>query len=565
VINKIKIINFKKLKEDTIELDQSVVFVGPNNSGKTSALQAISLWELGMRKWVETRRGSMRKQKTGVTINRRDIITIPVPSVRQLWSDLEVRKAKKSNQRRTEIVYMSVLSEGFTDGKDWKLGFEFNYANPEFFYCRIMQDEETKIPMEFPEVVLNEKIGYLTPLSGLAAEEDKLEIGSIRVKIGEGRTAEVLRNLCYIVYSKYKDKWDYLAGIIEKFFYINIEPPKYEQSTGRITMTYKDKESGKRLDISCGGRGFHQILLLFSYIYSGVYTILLIDEPDSHLEIIRQRENYNLLSESIKKEKSQLIIATHSEAVLNEAADKDKIIAFLRTPHLLNDKSQLVKSLTTIGFEQYYLAKQNRWVLYLEGSTDLLMLRAFAELLKHPVKEYLDEPFVKYVGNIPGDARNHFFAIQREAYPEFLGIAIFDNMNMEKLQGTNNLTELMWEKREIENYLPVPEVLNRYSEKKYPEDLFTKDYPNIMNGLIKDYIAPAFLNDKTDSWWNTVRMSEILDKIFRKYFEKIGTPVWVSKSNYYELVLLANPKEIDPEVSNKLDAIMDIAIRAEET
>ena len=34
-------------------------------------------------------------------------------------------------------------------------------------------------------------------MSGLAAQEIKIETGTVNVKIGEGRTAEVLRNLCY--------------------------------------------------------------------------------------------------------------------------------------------------------------------------------------------------------------------------------------------------------------------------------------------------------------------------------------------------------------------------------
>ena len=37
------------------------------------------------------------------------------------------------------------------------------------------------------------------PMSGLAATETRLDQGAINVRIGEGRTAEVLRNLCYQV------------------------------------------------------------------------------------------------------------------------------------------------------------------------------------------------------------------------------------------------------------------------------------------------------------------------------------------------------------------------------
>ena len=39
--------NFKRFGKVEIELGNPVVFIGPNNSGKTSALQALALWEAG--------------------------------------------------------------------------------------------------------------------------------------------------------------------------------------------------------------------------------------------------------------------------------------------------------------------------------------------------------------------------------------------------------------------------------------------------------------------------------------------------------------------------------------
>jgi hypothetical protein len=69
----------------------------------------------------------------------------------------------------------------------------------------------------------------------------------------------------------------------------------------------------------------------------------------------------------------------------------------------------VLKSLRAIGFEQYYQAEQMGWVLYLEGSTDLAILRVFAETLDHPAKSVLEQPFVHYVSNQPNKARDHFF------------------------------------------------------------------------------------------------------------------------------------------------------------
>ncbi len=45
--------NFKRFEAVEIELGSPVVFYGPNNSGETSAMQALALWDIGLRRWNE--------------------------------------------------------------------------------------------------------------------------------------------------------------------------------------------------------------------------------------------------------------------------------------------------------------------------------------------------------------------------------------------------------------------------------------------------------------------------------------------------------------------------------
>jgi ABC-type Fe3+/spermidine/putrescine transport system ATPase subunit len=79
VLTSLRVKNFKRLEDVEIELGKTVVFVGPNNSGKTTALQALALWEIGLRRWVEKRSAKDTPEKRpGVTINRRDLIAVPI-------------------------------------------------------------------------------------------------------------------------------------------------------------------------------------------------------------------------------------------------------------------------------------------------------------------------------------------------------------------------------------------------------------------------------------------------------------------------------------------------------
>ncbi|OQY29254.1 MAG: hypothetical protein B6244_04495 [Candidatus Cloacimonetes bacterium 4572_55] len=357
-----------------------------------------------------------------------------------------------------------------------------------------------------------------------------------------------------------------MGGISKKMeclFGIQLNPPNLNLTNGRITMSYVESGS-KKMDLTSAGRGFHQVLLLFAYIYANKSTILLLDEPDAHLEVLRQKEIYRSLIKAIREKKSQLIAATHSEVLLNEAAQKDCVIAFLGTPHRVNTPSQLVKSLITIGFDQYLLAEQRKWVLYLEGSTDLSMLQAFADVLEHRSKDALKSPFVKYVGNNPNHARDHFYGL-REYAPKLQGIALFDNLD-KQLNEKGKLYEMMWSRREIENYLPIPETLIRYVEKQEKEmPLFVTHSLKIIDDLIPDYIPGAALKDKNDEWWQTMKMSDVLNRLFRKYFEEFKKPIMMDKGRYYEIARLAKPGELDPEIEKKLEAIAQIAESVETT
>ena len=152
MLTRLRIKNFKRFGDADVELGQSVVFIGPNNSGKTTALQALALWDVGLRKWNERREGKTSPEKRpGVTMNRRDLIAIPVPDANLLWRNLHVRDVRRTNgKQETQHVNVDVIVDGVTEGKAWSCGFEFDYANEESFYCRPLRLSEDKAPQRMP-------------------------------------------------------------------------------------------------------------------------------------------------------------------------------------------------------------------------------------------------------------------------------------------------------------------------------------------------------------------------------------------------------------------------------
>ena len=521
----LRIKNFKRLEDVEIELGSAVVFVGPNNSGKTTALQALALWEIGLRKWRE-------KRSSVTTINQRDLVAVPVPEAYLLWKDL-----------KTSDVRIGIEVSGITNGSSWECGFEFEYANEESLYCHALQ---------VSSLAWDVGVAFLPPMSGMAAVEDRLTPGAVNVRIGEGRTAEVLRNLCFQIYSDAETPaWDLLAEQIQALFGITLSPPKYLLERGQITMSYAER--GIELDLASSGRGLQQTLLLLAHLYSHPGTVLLLDEPDAHLEVLRQRQIYRILTETAESQGCQVIAASHSEILLNEAAERDIVVAFVGKPHRIDDRRSQVLSLRSIGFDQYYQAEQTGWVLYLEGSTDLAILQSFAESLGHPASKVLEQPFVHYVANQPAKARDHFYGL-REAKRNLAGIAIFDSIG-QKLESEGPLSELQWRQREIENYLCFPETLLAYARESKGEAA--------MNQAIDEVVGALKTLGRPDPFGPEIKASDdFLEPVFQKYFEKLNIRNLMQKTDYHILARLVPRELIDPEVGEKLDRIVEAAGRA---
>ena len=568
--------NFKRFADVTIELGQAVVFVGPNNAGKTSALQALALWELSVRRWSEKRGGKAPpKRRSGVTLNRRDLVALPVPETNLLWRDLHVREVSRENgKQKTRNIRVEVEVHGVHKGERWSNGLEFDYANAESIYCRPLGWASGGGTDQDPigDAAQSVRMAYLPPMSGLIANELRLDPGAIQVRLGEGRTAEVLRNLCYSLSSRQDDPscWMSLVERIRDLFGITLHQPNYVSERGELSMEYTDPRS-VRLDLSAAGRGLQQTLLLLAFLLDNPGSVLLLDEPDAHLEILRQQQIYNTLTDVASQTGSQIIAASHSEVILNEAADRDVVVAFVGKPHRIDDRgSQLLKSLKSIGFDHYLRAEETGWVLYVEGATDLAVLRAFAKTLGHPAVQMLERPFVHYILNQPKKANEHFHGL-REAKSDLVGLVVVDRLERE-FAGSDHLPVIQWQRREIENYLCFPAILlafaARLASERSPGPLFesveAERFRSVMRRCLEDRVPPAALRDPADFWWREVKASDdFLDPVFERFFAQLDLPNLMRKSDYHRLAELVPASEIEPEIAHVLDQIVAVAQSAQ--
>ncbi len=572
MLTKLEIRNFKRFDSVEIELGNPVVFIGPNNSGKTTALQALALWGLALQRW----RSEPSGKRHGFVLNRKDLLAVPVPDAILLWHELHyfdesIQEDERLVSSTTTARPIGVRVTGQGDRREWRCAFEFNHSNQESIdYGPFWNASHVALPEEASNI----RVAFLPPMSGLADQEFLKQPGEISYLIGQGRTGEVLRNLCYRARNdspEGEQRWASITESMQRLFGTAISEPVLSPSRASIEMTYHDR-SGVELDLSCTGRGALQTLLLLAYMSVNPGSVLLLDEPDAHLEVLRQREIYRTLSEAAIRQNSQVIIASHSEVVLDEAAGQDVVVAFVGQPHRIDDRgSQVRKALTRIGFDQYYQAELTGWVLYLEGSTDLAILQAFAETLNHAAQVPLAQPFVDYVGNDPQEARDRFYGLA-EAKPDLVGSLLCDRLDRQ-LQPTDKLDERMWRRREIENYLCQPETLRAYAEDLAASDLSqgplfqTGDaarFRSAMDECIQLYVPPVAYGDPTDRWWSETKASDdFLDRLFEAFFKKLGLQNLLRKTNYHRLARYVRPEEMDPEIGQVLDAIYAQSLKAQ--
>ena len=450
-IHHITIENFKIFGDPiTIKFGNPAVIIGPNNSGKTTVIQAIALWNWGVKRWYEKKGHSKTKRNLSTSLSRLSIIQVPVKATRYFWADAAVRKG---NNIPTELKITAGLNykDSLCD-----CTIIFKYYNPEQIFCYPSEDTfDTNGLLRYASQI---KVDLLYPMSGIDIEEPLIQDGRINVLIGQGQTAQVLRNLCFKVVEEDNanktNNWNKVRELIRNFFHVELEEPIFNQTRGSVELNYISEEIQKLypLDISLSGRGQQQILLLIAYLYTHKGSVLLIDEPDAHLEILRQRQVFSLLKKLSVENESQIIIATHSEVIVDEAIDTNLNFLLNGRSIYLTDKTNVKdvsNTLRTFGIEHYYKAELTKSIIYVEGSTDIDMLREFSVLLDHPTQEIFNNLYYYYYvnDNLPEEGfekeiakatgyfqshKRHFYSV-KSCVQDFKGVAIFDRNDKDNI------------------------------------------------------------------------------------------------------------------------------------
>lgn len=585
LLHYLEIENFKRFGDKQhIELDHPAVLIGPNNCGKTSTIQALALWSQAVQTWYDVRKASSAKERTATALNRLNIVAVPVQRTRFFWHNTVVRTGNK------DIALTITVGIEFK-GQVVSLPMRFRNQGDELVYCT--PDESVVANLELLEYAASIRVELLYPMSGLETEEAILQPGRIDVLLGQGQTAQVLRNLCLMVAKNTPDDWGRIVALMYRLFHVTLETPQ-ETTRGAIEMRYKQPGVREALDVSSSGRGFQQMLLIFAYLYSHKRSVLLVDEPDAHLEILRQKQVYVLLRDIASENQSQVVMVTHSEVILDEALDKNLTLLMDGKADDLARKPEIRNSLKHFGAEHYIKARERNYVLYVEGGTDVDMLRALAERLNHPVFDVWDERINSFYvqNNYPDTSmdselerveggfgitpRVHFNGLH-DLLPNLKGLAILDNDGNNRQNSVEGrLTFTYWRRYEAENYFVTPEVLRRYAiEGNVTPQLFDAsrlEVDEVLDALILervfDSVEVDFLAWKHapaeaarivwEATTQRLKLSTFAEEFFRRLAGRLGGSMLLKKGELHRLMAVVDPKTIPAEVSDKLDLLQSL-------
>ena len=576
--------NFKRFGEkQRIRLGHPAVLVGPNNCGKTSATQAIALWSQAVKTWFAAKGKSPPKDRPAAALNRLSIVSVPVARTRNFWHDMVIRKGRRN-------VEMTITAGVWHQDAVVPVTMIFLNRGDDILYCR--PAPKTLECLDTLEAAAAVNVALLYPMSGIEAEEPLLHPRRIDVLMGQGRTAQVLRNLCLYVTMRSEAHWDNVAEIMKRLFSVELEAPT-ANVRGSIDLQYRQDGVKRPMDVSMAGRGFQQMLLLLAYLHLHPKSVLLIDEPDAHLEILRQRQVYVLLREIAEQQGSQVVVATHSEVIVNEADKRDVTLLLEGRVHSLSVAEAARTALSHYGADHYMRARYRGYVLYVEGTTDIDILKALAERLGHPVANKWDEQVnAYYVRNIhPTQTvtaelerveggfgmmpKEHFFAL-RKTIPDLRGLAVLDG-NERRPQSADayetGLRIVHWRRYEAENYFVTPELLVSYVQ-QLDHDAGQPDFfgAEIVERLVLERIFGGNKDD-FEAWrkaeraaarliWEAkserVKLSDFAESFFRQLSEATGRPMLLRKGTLHRLVKYAEPAEIPPEVTEKLDLLQEL-------
>ncbi len=480
MITKVAIKSLKRFPEDGQTFDDLGRFqliVGQNNSGKSTLLHALAIWQY----CIDECRAASRKGDAGIQVSLSNFTPLPLPDFRLLWNDKTERRYPKDAQGKPKQEYILVeiaVTWNTRAGDEKTFTIQLGYRGKETvsvipvggwtqFYELDGGRGKERDPLKsmFPVIV------YVPPTSNIEDHELYLNEGRIRALVGKGQPGSVVRNLILRTTpteTKGGKGFDQLSNHIRDWFGVEVLVPENRSKIDQYIEANYRTQNGIELDWVNAGSGLLQTLIVLSFLYGYAPDVLLLDEPDAHLHVNLQRTLLDFLK---RQTHVQMLIATHAEEFIKRV--KPQQITFLTPTGIrrVPDTEQARIALAEISNLDITNLLTRKLILYVEGETDEKCLRGWAEALAvDPAFASLKESMksVAFVYLSGGSAES----MLEQADRHFRGCKLLSETAQRLLVLDRNDGKwqnrvlrdpllIVWRKKHIESYLLVPSAWKR--------------------------------------------------------------------------------------------------------
>ena len=535
MIREVETRHFRNLRDGVFRITSPMVIAGPNNSGKTSLLRAISLWAELMTRWIDGAGSPVREDDGNYPLQRTqlaNIASIPVANGDHLWTGKKVEDPIRITLRTDE----------------WRITLEIVHLYSEFLGFRPAADVEDSALDALRSRPL--RAVDLSPVSGLEVREPPLRADAVPAYLALNQAGSILRTIVREV-SEDERKWGILTAEARKLFGWELQRPSVNAVS--VQVGYREAGSAPTYELECAGSGALQILLMHATLLRFEGAVVLLDEPDAHLHPWLVEVAERGLRQFAVDSGAQLIAATHSRSLIG-AAEPNELFVMV-------DGRLVVAGVGAAGCaeqvgdlldpEDIAFAAAAVGILYVERRTDIEILRAWAERLEHPALGFLERPFWKSYapGSHPRPAQ-HYRLLRGVLSSDLPGVVLRrnDRESHRKSAKRNGLLSLFWTRYQVENYLLHPQAVVRFVTNEESAVAAEK-----ADRVLRDGLAPPMYRSPLEdhSYHRSMRGRGTLSTAL----EGMERPP--SQREYWRIAAVMTPEEIHPEVVEKLDAIAE--------
>lgn len=449
-ITSVRFTRYKAFREFSLALDRFNILVGPNNSGKSTILGAFRILAEAIRRaraksptFVQGPSGRTRGYQVGLG-------NIPVATENIFYNYDDDQPA--------------VVSFRISNGDHLILFF------PARGICNLVCETSGRAitsPASFRQRFPIE-IGFVPILGPVEHDEQLFQREAAREALLTHRASRNFRNIWY----HYPGAFDEFRSLIQTTWPgMDIKKPETDMSYEKPLLRMFCPEDRMDREIFWAGFGFQVWCQMLTFIVMHrEASLFIIDEPDIYLHSDLQRQLITVL----RTLGPDILIATHSTEIISEA-DPDEILVVTKKAHSAKrvaDPTQLRTIFNTLGSNLNptltQLARSKR-VVYVEGKDFQIISRFAARLGFRAVATRSDFAVVPTEGFNPARARTFTQGVEATLAAKISVAVVFDRDYRSDKEVTAELKDLrefcdfahIHQKKELENFLLVPEALNR--------------------------------------------------------------------------------------------------------